>query len=252
MEFFTKNPVNFDYSTLFTDASCSELKTGITEDDIAQCEYPFFKNIAYYMIKGKYPAEFRISEFKAYPNPDIQSETHKTNPYSQLDNPTGISVKAGENLIVLVGDTHGYDIGLRVQNLDAPENDGFGGVTYLLNQGINKFTISEQGLVYVMYVTKTLDDPAAAPVKIHFASGKVNGYFDSQNPEHNGRWSELLNKATNRYFDVLGKYAHLTFETSDLRTYTGSKGDELIDLYDKIVYSEQQLLGLEKYETGCI
>ena len=84
-----------------------------------------------------------------------------------MDNPTGISVKAGENLIVLVGDTHGYDIGLRVQNLDAPENDGFGGVTYLLNQGINKFTISEQGLVYVMYVTKTLDDPAAAPVKIH-------------------------------------------------------------------------------------
>lgn len=248
MEFFAKNPVNFDYSTLFTDASCSELKTGITEDDIAQCEYPFFKNIAYYMIKGKYPAEFRISEFKAYPNPDIQSETHKTNPYSQLDNPTGISVKAGENLIVLVGDTHGYDIGLRVQNLDAPENDGFGGVTYLLNQGINKLTISEQGLVYVMYVTKTLDDPAAAPVKIHFASGKVNGYFDSQNPEHNGRWSELLNKATNRYFDVLGKYAHLTFETSDLRTYTGSKGDELIDLYDKIVYSEQQLLGLEKYD----
>ena len=165
-----------------------------------------------------------------------------------MDNPTGISVKAGENLIVLVGDTHGYDIGLRVQNLDAPENDGFGGVTYLLNQGINKLTISEQGLVYVMYVTKTLDDPAAAPVKIHFASGKVNGYFDSQNPEHNGRWSELLNKATNRYFDVLGKYAHLTFETSDLRTYTGSKGDELIDLYDKIVYSEQQLLGLEKYD----
>ena len=44
------------------------------------------------------------------------------------------------------------------------------------------------------------------------------------------------------------KYAHLTFETSDLRTYTGSKGDELIDLYDKIVYSEQQLLGLEKYD----
>ena len=189
MEFYAKNPVNFDYSTLFTDASCSELKTGITEDDIVKCEYPFFKNIAYYMIKGKYPREFRISEFKAYPNPDIQSETHKTNPYSQLDNPTGISVKAGENLIVLVGDTHGYDIGLRVQNLDAPENDGFGGVTYLLNQGINKLTISEQGLVYVMYVTKTLDDPSAAPIKIHFASGKVNGYFDSQNPEHNGRWS---------------------------------------------------------------
>lgn len=61
MEFYAKNPVNFDYSTLFTDASCSELKNGITEDDIAKCEYPFFKNIAYYMIKGKYPAEFVLT-----------------------------------------------------------------------------------------------------------------------------------------------------------------------------------------------
>lgn len=48
------------------------------------------------MIKGKYEPEFRVGEFKAYPNPDIQSGTHKTNPYSLLDNPTGISVKANE------------------------------------------------------------------------------------------------------------------------------------------------------------
>ena len=78
------------------------------------------------MIKGKYEPEFRVGEFKAYPNPDIQSGTHKTNPYSLLDNPTGISVKANENLIVLVGDTHGYDISLKVQNLDAPESGDSG------------------------------------------------------------------------------------------------------------------------------
>ena len=71
--------------------------------------------------------------------------SHKTNPYSLLDNPTGISVKANENLIVLVGDTHGYDISLKVQNLDAPESDGFGGVTYPLSRGTNKLTISEKG-----------------------------------------------------------------------------------------------------------
>lgn len=246
MEFFAKNPANFDYSTLFTDGSCSELKAGITDDDIARCEYPFFKNIAYYMMRGKYPSEFRINEFKAYPDPDIQASTHKTYPYSLLDNPTGIAVKAGENLIVLVGDTHGYDIGLRIQNLDAPNEDGFGGTAYLLNQGINKLTINEQGLVYVTYLTKTLDDPNATPIKIHFASGTVNGYFDSQNPAHTGRWTELLGKATNRYFDVLGKYTHLTFETNDFRTYTGSDGEELINIFDQIDYNEQVMLGLEK------
>lgn len=247
MEFFQKNPKNFDYSTLFTDETCSELKSGITEADIEQCEYPFFKNMAYYMMKGKYPSEFRINEFKAYPHPDIQSKTHKTNPYSRLDNPTGIAVNANENLIVFVGDTHGYDIALRVQNLDVPAGDGFGGISYPLSQGTNKIAISEKGLVYVMYHTKTLDEPNAKPIKIHFASGTVNGYFDSQNPKHAGRWSELLNKAADRYFDVLGKYAHLTFETSDFRTYAGP-GTELIDLYDKIAYSEMQLMGLEKFD----
>lgn len=147
MEFYAKNPENFDYTTLFTDETCSELKSGITESDIEKCEYPFFKNLAYYMIKGKYDSEFRIDEFKAYPHPDIQSATHKTNQYSLLDNPTGIAVKANENLIVFVGDTHGYDISLKVQNLDAPESDGFGGTTYALSRGANKLTINEQGLI---------------------------------------------------------------------------------------------------------
>lgn len=245
MEFYAKDPMTFDYSTLFTDPTCSELKPGITEDDIMKCGYPFFKNIAYYMIKGRYPMEFRIDNFKAYPNPDIQAATHKTSQYSQLDNPTGISVSAGEKLIVLVGDTHGYNISLRVQNLDAPAGDGFGGVSYPLSPGINKLTMAVKGLVYVMYQTTVLEDPAADPIKIHFASGIVNGYFDSQ--KHQGRWSELINKATDRYFDVVGKYAHLTFETSDFKSYAGSNGDQLIDLYDKISYNQQQLLGLEKY-----
>lgn len=53
------------------------------------------------MKQGKYPAEFRIQEYKAWPHPDAQSETHKTSPYSLRDNPTGISVKDGEQLMIL-------------------------------------------------------------------------------------------------------------------------------------------------------
>ena len=249
MEFYAKNPEAFDYSTLFADETCSELKAGITEADIEKCEFPFFKNLAYYMFKDKYDRNFRVADYKAFPNPDIQSETHKTNPYSLLDNPTGISVKEGETLVVMVGDTHGQNIGMKVQNLDVPGGDGFGGVTYPLYRGINKLTMTGKGLVYVMYHTKTLEDAETAqPVKIHFASGTVNGYFDSQKEEHQGRWSELLGKATDKYFDVVGKYAHLTFETNDFRKYVSTNGNELIDLYDKIAHSEMQLLGLEKYD----
>ena len=158
-------------------------------------------------------------------------------------------MKEGETLVVMVGDTHGQNIGMKVQNLDVPGGDGFGGVTYPLYRGINKLTMTGKGLVYVMYHTKTLEDAETAqPVKIHFASGTVNGYFDSQKEEHQGRWSELLGKATDKYFDVVGKYAHLTFETNDFRKYVSTNGNELIDLYDKIAHSEMQLLGLEKYD----
>ena len=245
MEFYTKNPSLFDYSTLFTDATCSELKNGITEAQIDQCEFPFFKNLAYFILKGSYPKEFRIATFNAYPNPDVQAAINKTSTYSLLDNPTGISVNAGETFIVLVGNTHGKSISLRVQNLDKAGGDGFGGLTYPLSEGLNKFVIKEKGLVYVMYHTDVLVDPSALPIKIHFASGTVNGYYDSQ--KHAGRWSELLGKATDKYFDVLGQYAHLTFETADFRTYASNNGNRLIEIYDDIVYKQGLLLGLFKY-----
>ena len=50
MEFYKKNPENFDYTQLFSDPSCSELKPGITEQDILACDHSFFKNIAYYPL----------------------------------------------------------------------------------------------------------------------------------------------------------------------------------------------------------
>ena len=87
------------------------------------------------MKQGKYPAEFRIQEYKAWPHPDAQSETHKTSPYSLRDNPTGISVKDGEQLMIFVGDTHGQTVSAVIQNLDVPGGDGFGGTSYPLSEG---------------------------------------------------------------------------------------------------------------------
>ena len=244
MEFYKKNPENFDYSLLFTDPSCSELKPNITEQEILACDHSFFKNIAYYMYHDKYDKAFRIADYKAYPHPDLQAAENKTSPYSLLDNPTGISVKQGETLVVMVGDLYGQSISLRIQNLDKPDGDGFGGSEYPLATGVNKLTMEEKGLAYIMYHTS--DYETSAPVKVHFATGTVNGYFDSQNPEHEGRWHELLENAGDKYFDVVGKYAHLTFPTSRFRNHTTNLLD-LINAYDEMVYHEQLLLGLEKY-----
>lgn len=252
MEFYARNTESFDYLTLFTDETCSELKPGITEEEISACLYPFFKNMAYYMYQNKYPREFRIANYKAYPHPDIQAAMYKTSQHSLLDNPTGISVKKDETLVVMVGDPQGNNISLRVHNLKPPTGqlDGYNYYkNYPLKRGINKLTMEDDGLVYVMYHTSTLEAAETLqPVKIHFASGEVNGYFDTQNPDHAGRWTELLNKATNSYFDLVGKDVHMTFETAAFKQYTGTKGVELANLMDSVVHSEQRLLGLYKFE----
>lgn len=244
IEFYSRNPLNFDYKTLFKDPACTQLLDGITEDNIMNCPHAFFKNLAWYMYNGKYPREFRIADYKAYPHPDKQAGINKTAPYSLLDNPTGISVTAGEQLAVMADLKGLKDLRIRVQNLDQQGKDGFGGDEYTVVDGVNTFTMKNKGLIYVMYHTDAYE--TAQPVTLHFTSSKVNGYYDSQNPALKGRWKELLNVSVDTHFDVLGKYVHLTFPTRTFLNYTKNV-DDLINLYDDMIYRQQEFLGLDKY-----
>lgn len=235
--------IGYDPLTLFTDQTCSALKTGITDEDIKACKSDFHKNIALYLKAGKYPSEFRIQEYKAYPHPDTQAKANKTSPYSLLDNPTGMAIGNGEELVIFVGETAGQKIQIRIQDLAVPGDDGFGGISYTLNEGVNQIHAPKKGLIYILYHTE--DFETARPVKIHIASGHVNGYFDVT--KHSGsNWKRLRDAAKEPFFDVIGKYAHLTFPTKDFILYTPD-GKALIEAYDKIVESEMSLMGLFKY-----
>jgi hypothetical protein len=247
MEFYKKNPDNFDPLSLFTDLSCSELKQGVTKDEIENCENSFFKNIALYILKNTYPREFRIAEYRAYPHPSEDATVNKTAQYSLFDNPTGISVKEGDELIILVcGTGENYPVSIKIQNLDNPTGSGFNqGASYPLSEGVNKITAANKGLIYVMYHTTNFT--TAPIVKIHFATGTVNGYFDGTKHTKED-WNRLIGAAGDKYFDVIGNYAHLTFPTTRFRNHTGTRGKELIDFYDKLVYSEMELEGMVKYD----
>ncbi len=246
MEFYRNNPDNFDPLTLFTDKTCSELKPGVTRNDIEEVSNNLYRNIALYMYNDIYPREFRIEDYKAWPHPDDWARENKTSQFSLLDNPTGISIEKDEELIVFVGDTHGHNLSLKIQNLDLPEGDGYNNASfYPLSQGVNKIKPRNKGLGYVFY--HTADYKTAPTVKIHFATGKVNGYFDSQKHEP-AEWSKYLNSAVDKFFDVVGERAHLTFPTESFKSSTGNKGPELIDAYDDMVRLIQELQGYDKYD----
>lgn len=238
MEFYRTNPDNFDYLTIFADHSCSSIKAGVTEATILAIPNNFFKNLALEIFRKEYDTEFRVQEYKAWQNPEIMAKTNKTRPYSLRDNPTGIFVNTGEELIFFASDLKGKNVSILIQDL----NSGYGGSTLSINTGINKMNVSKGGLIYVQYLTDTGTD---APIKIHFASGSINGYFDSQK-HSKADWKRILDKATYKQFDVLGKNAHLTFPTEDFRTYTPD-GLALINKYDELVEHQFEFLGLVKY-----
>ncbi|MDD2246470.1 MAG: M60 family metallopeptidase [Proteiniphilum sp.] len=250
MEFYRFNPDNYDPLSLFTDLTCSELKPGITLENIEKVSNNLYRNIALYMLRETYPREFRIQNYRAWPHPDDWARANKTSQLSLLDNPTGISVSENEDIIVFVGETQGYTLSLKVQNLDTPGGDGYGNASYYpLSPGINKLKMRNKGLAYIFYHTTEYE--TAPLVKIHFATGKINGYFDSQKHQPSD-WSKYLNAATDDYFDVLGKHAHLTFPTKDFKTYAAKNGDKLIETYDDLVQLEKEFMGLKKYNRPTV
>lgn len=245
MEFYRYNPKGFNPLKVFTDYSISQLKPGVTASDIEAIDNKLYKNIAYRLLKNEYPSEFRVQTYRAWPRPEEISPSLKSNTYNLLDNPTGIYVDTDDVLIVGVKDTHNQSISIKIQNLDKPGGDGYGQATYHpLAKGINKIQNHGKGLIYVLYHTP--DYKNAPQVKIHFASGKVNGYFDSQKHKRED-WARILNAAPSKYFDVIGEKAHLTFETATFRKSASDNGLDLINKYDELVKLEQDFMGFNKY-----
>jgi hypothetical protein len=181
-------------------------------------------------------------------------------------------VQRGDELVVLVEgmnmDTYpvslriqdlrsGYDAGGVLFNLDEPSSGGAKSAAVRpqadipinsqpsascpLHNGVNKMYAASDGLVYIMYMSSNYKN--APEITVHFASGRVNGYFDGRKHTQSD-WTRLLNAAEHEHFDVIGKYAHLTCPTASFKQYTRDRGPELISLYDKLVYLEWKFMGL--------
>lgn len=249
MEFYKRSASNFDYLSIFTDQTCSALKPGVTEATVNAIGNTFFRELALDILNGTYNSEFRIQEYKAWQHPDIMSTINKTGKYSLHDNPTGIWASADEEIVVFAGNLNGQVVSLFIQNPDSPK---IGHGTYFpVTSGMNKVKATHEGLIYVMYHVMSNDMNAInsmPKIKINIVTGSVNGYFDSSK-HGSADWSRLLTRASFKHFDLLGQYAHLTFETQAFKDYTPD-GLALINQYDKLVRDEQEFFGLVKYNKA--
>lgn len=256
MQTFAVNKVRLtaDHLTVFTDNSCSELIDGVTSKEIAKLADPFYRDIALALMEGNYPGkEFRIQEYRPYQTPKRSSARTKTmHTWGVLDNVTGIYVADPEDeLHILVGDTKGQNVKLRVQDYTS----AWSAQMFDLSAGHNVVKPGV-GLCYILihqdeYIPlhpeseaekKYLKDKS---VKVHFVTGKVNGYYDAN--KHTGQDSPaLLSQAGYDFFDVIGKYAQLAWYTEDFLE-AGSDLSKTIEKLDLLVGLEIDFAGFFKY-----
>ena len=258
MEFYQKNTdktLDKQLLTVFTDITCTELKSDVTDEQINALPGYFIK-LATMLRSNTYDPwekEFRIQSYQPYSNVEEWAKTLMTKRYSNLDNPTGIYVEPGDSLIILVGDTYGNS--LSIQNIGEEQaSDGTNtyvqtaasGETRFLQEGVNKVGFTKKGMLFLMY-TANLLDPNAKPITVHITpgSGKVSGFFDLKRHQTNERYQELIGKANYKYFCVRGERIMFYFHREQMKQAVPSDILSAINLWDDIISWQQELMGIE-------
>jgi len=239
----------------FTEASCSQLRAGVSAQDLAGFKSNLLKTVAATLLEGTYDTTYRTARYEAYPSPSELGRTLKLGDgFSRYENITGIYLEAGEH-VVLVGSTGGKTLWLLVPDWmrkpaagvnPSKDPNGWGLRKQVdeLKEGVNVIQVTKSGNAYVSY----FDDHAevAPKVSIHFPTGKVNGFFDAAK-HTNADWDRLLDRAVGPILDARGRHIQVAYPVEWFNVYTRGKGAELIRNYDAMLHHHYTLMGLVKY-----
>lgn len=256
IEFYemSSSSLNEAILNVFTDLSCSELKPRATRTEISALYAlsPFIaQKAAVSLLENTYDEfeyGFRAQSYAPYSDININS-TLLTKRYSRMDNPTGIEVKAGDQLIVCVDKIpSGQSVSLAVYGKDA---DGYGpkyssaDQETTLTAGVNSINVSAPGMLYVMNTARTLS-AASQPVKVHIlpTCGNVQGYFDLERHKTDEKYRELLARTTYEYFVAKGRKLIFNVHTSQLRTDSPNSILSGLEAWDELVSWQHELMGL--------
>jgi F5/8 type C domain. len=237
IECWQTNPNKANFLNLFTDGSCTEVKPGITRDAIAAIADTVLRNIGLAVYDKKIDSH-RIAECQSYPDPAVSARSNKTSKYGYVDNVTGIYLSPSSDAYIFVG---GVPVAPVIARVIDHNSNGITYTDYPLKPGLNKFKPTAPGLVYLIYQSET-----DSKLKIFFARGYINGYFDLKKSNPN-EWFKMINGAATSYFDLKGDYTVVTFPTDALKSLSNADIVDYIKTWDQIVYKEQEFMGLAKY-----
>lgn len=248
----------------FTDWSLSEIREGVTFEQIRQIQDPFYRSLAEQQFLGTYDREFRVCEFNAYPLPERDASLLRDKPFGLLDNVTGLCVpEVNKPMYVYLDEDYGQAIYIRIVDWENNEEAGSTNPNthtydYRIQKGRNVVVPKHSGLMYLLVFT---DDYANVPtMKAHFVNATVNGYIKKGVHNEEDIYRIFMNSSKNDEprFDMVSNSAVLNFRKLNYYQMTfkkdikanAARALELMDLYDTIGSTQDHVMGLVKYRPA--
>lgn len=247
MEFYTSasSASSLPYTNVFTDVLYAALHPSIGQAQVDTISSPFYQALAQCLLDGTYNLDYRLQAYEVYPTVASVSSSLKVGGYDRYENATGIAFEEGERVALFAQNIpSSATVSLTVKDFSTELG---GAVSYYpLHNGLNVFDVTNSGLGYISYYNNNamLND-----VDIHIASGKVNGYFKTDNPSVTN-WVEHLTNTVYPMIDIVGEFAHLVYEKAALSNGSPFDPVPLINKYDTINRHERMLMGLFKYDIS--
>ena len=209
---------------------------------------------------GHREKEFRIYDYEAYSDPTKWNASNLVGTsyqFSPQTAPTGISVKAGDVVLIFAGANAPANATLTFSsNKDYEINPS---VTQL-KRGVNVFVPSDEGHLFIHYTITSVNKKLAdfAPITIHIEGGRVQGYFDITRGHTNADWKDMVaNLFQDRIVHLKNKYYQFNMDYKELlKQIKDSELDE-IDTdgvakgIEGTLHRWDQLVAFDRYHIGA-
>ncbi len=251
----TNSELSSIIDTYFASPLCTELKSGVTAEQVAAIPVPYLRMLAETLLSGSYSTKFRVGTFQSYlTRSTLRQQLKTSNAYDPYENPTGIYFNKGDKVAIFAqGIDASHPVKLCIKNFSNQsliQSEGQPESYYSLTNGLNLIEASNRGNGYVDYYS---DDYANAPdVTLHFALANEVGYFSQAKNMTNADWTEILanaDKVGADIIDVVSNRLHVAAPLANLKKRCPTNGEKLVTIYDSIIYREREIMGLPQHNA---
>ena len=190
---------------------------------------------------NSYEKDFRIHEYEIYSDPGAWSGKLGFGPFGHLTQPTGIKLKSGELVVILVDQNVGSSDGQLYAELVSGVS--LSGPQTTLKRGYNAIIASGDCELFITYIcTNTGKLLSSFPdIRIHVVGGTCNGTFDMNRGHTESDWKWLLkNMFKDTYLHLRSKWHVMNCYLDRVKNSDNMEG--ALKIWDFVFEAEERLM----------